>query len=74
YNCKRQAQQDEHQQEFRNIKVKVNGVIVDFEMEVGSLREALNLPNFHLNGLPNFRLDPLPVPRHDMVDVDHVDD
>ncbi|KAG0353091.1 hypothetical protein BC939DRAFT_453335 [Gamsiella multidivaricata] len=74
HNLKRQAAEDEQQEEFRTIKLKVNGTVVCYEIELRSLRAALNLPNFDLNGLANFAQDQIALPEDDMDDIDHAED
>ncbi|KAF9438525.1 hypothetical protein BGZ76_007199 [Entomortierella beljakovae] len=71
---RRQAGEASQQEEYSTIEVMIEGVILPIRVKIRSLREALNLPNFDLNGLSSFKDDIVLPPEEDMEDIDHADD
>ncbi|KAF9437778.1 hypothetical protein BGZ76_011164 [Entomortierella beljakovae] len=71
---RRKAEEASQQEEYRTIEVMIEGVILHIRVKIHSLREALNLPHFDLNGLASFKYDIVLPPDEDMEDIDHADD
>lgn len=74
YDERQQARAEEQQATMRTILIEISGVEVPIKVNLESLRRALNLPLYSLNGMHNFHTRPLRRPQGDMEDVDHMDD
>lgn len=73
----RQRQTDNatlNQQELREIRIEMNGVLVPVRMSIVDLRAALGLPPMDLTNVVNFATAIPSNPLDDMEDVDHQDD
>ncbi|KAF9916680.1 hypothetical protein BGZ65_000178, partial [Modicella reniformis] len=68
---RQQAEVADLESDYRTIEFNINGVDVPFGVKLSSLRKALNLPLFDLNGMQTFQGDDLRRPVEDMEDVDH---
>ncbi|KAG1685273.1 hypothetical protein DVH05_008489 [Phytophthora capsici] len=68
-----QAEQTNSSSNFKSLRIKLQGAVLQVEFHVGDLREALGLPAYSLT--PPFR-DPVdyatPAPAEDMEDIDHI--
>ncbi|KAK5823668.1 hypothetical protein F5H01DRAFT_376563 [Linnemannia elongata] len=63
-----------YNEEYRALRFKIDGQVVELQVELRSLREALNLPDIDLHGLDDqYSGDDIPMLENDMEDEDHAD-
>lgn len=69
---RRLQDRDLYNEEYRTLRFKIDGQVVELQVELRSLREAINLPDMDLHGLDDhYSDDDIPMPENDMEDVDH---
>ena len=69
---RQEAQNERH--EWRNVRMKLNGAVVEIPEELSLLREALGLPNYPLfrDGIFHNYVHPTMAPTDDIEDIDHM--